>query len=154
MNEYRFVPQQSTYLDREAARRHRLHRGLTPAEAELGFLQHARLMHFYGIRLYPALVCFASLASLELLSCCECSCFELCLCSNQVILGFILSLPEITHVLFRIHTLANALWLLDGITLGIIFRKASNNRTVRLLKFYFLDLCVYLRLAVIWSMCG
>lgn len=50
------LPAQGAELEAEAARLHLLHRGQTPAEAELNFLNRAKFSDYYGVRLYPALV--------------------------------------------------------------------------------------------------
>ncbi|MCP6768906.1 hypothetical protein NL529_29085, partial [Klebsiella pneumoniae] len=57
VSELRMLPAQGAELEAEAARMHRLHRGQTPAEAELNFLNRAKFSDYYGVRLYPALVC-------------------------------------------------------------------------------------------------
>merc|ERR1719422_2138954 len=40
-------------LDRKVAELHKLHKGQSPAEAELNFLEHAKRLEMYGISLHP-----------------------------------------------------------------------------------------------------
>ena len=40
-------------MDRKVAELHKLHKGQSPAEAELNFLEHAKRLEMYGISLHP-----------------------------------------------------------------------------------------------------
>lgn len=76
VSELRMLPSQSqgSELEAEAARMHRLHRGQTPAEAELNFLNRAKFSDYYGVRLYPALVRSLLCCSLESAALFTCRC--------------------------------------------------------------------------------
>ena len=40
-------------LDRKVAELHKLHKGQSPAESEMNFLEHAKRLEMYGISLHP-----------------------------------------------------------------------------------------------------
>lgn len=50
------LPNQTGDIEREISELHKLHRGQTPADAELNFLEHAKTLDFYGIELHKAKV--------------------------------------------------------------------------------------------------
>ncbi|VDK88554.1 unnamed protein product [Onchocerca ochengi] len=54
LDEFHFVPEQSTTLVKNVIDLHKLHKGQTPAEAEFNFLKHAKDLELYGVDLYPA----------------------------------------------------------------------------------------------------
>ncbi|VDN94598.1 unnamed protein product [Brugia pahangi] len=54
LNEFKFIPEQSTALVKNVIDLHKLHKGQSPAEAEFNFLKYAKDLDLYGIDLYPA----------------------------------------------------------------------------------------------------
>ncbi|KAM5152684.1 tyrosine-protein phosphatase non-receptor type 4 [Mantella aurantiaca] len=52
--DYAFVSNQPLDFEKEIAKLHQQHRGLTPAEAELGYLNTARTVDLYGVELHYA----------------------------------------------------------------------------------------------------
>ena len=56
LDHIRFAPNQTEELLRKIAELHRIHRGLTPAGAELEYLINASRIALYGIDLHPVQV--------------------------------------------------------------------------------------------------
>ncbi|CAG0879754.1 unnamed protein product [Darwinula stevensoni] len=54
LEELRFAPNQSPELEEKVMELHRTHRGQTPAEAELHYLENAKKLAMYGVDLHPA----------------------------------------------------------------------------------------------------
>jgi len=50
------IPGQTEDLERKICELHKLHRGQTPADAEINFLEHARRLEMYGVDLHKARV--------------------------------------------------------------------------------------------------
>uniref|UniRef100_A0A6I8SC39 Tyrosine-protein phosphatase n=1 Tax=Xenopus tropicalis TaxID=8364 RepID=A0A6I8SC39_XENTR len=54
--EYSYVPEQPLDFEKEIAKLHQQHRGLSPAEAEFSYLNAARTLELYGVELHYARV--------------------------------------------------------------------------------------------------
>lgn len=52
--DYSFIPNQPLDFEKEIAKLHQQHRGLTPAEAEFSYLNTARTLELYGVELHYA----------------------------------------------------------------------------------------------------
>eukprot|EP00079_Xenopus_tropicalis_P004651 NP_001090635.1 tyrosine-protein phosphatase non-receptor type 4 [Xenopus tropicalis] len=52
--EYSYVPEQPLDFEKEIAKLHQQHRGLSPAEAEFSYLNAARTLELYGVELHYA----------------------------------------------------------------------------------------------------
>lgn len=54
LREFKFAPIQSQELEDKVMDLHRTHRGQTPAEAEMHYLENAKKLAKYGVDLHPA----------------------------------------------------------------------------------------------------
>lgn len=54
VHEFKFAPNQTPELEEKVIDLHKTHRGQTPAEAELHYLENAKRMAMYGVDLHPA----------------------------------------------------------------------------------------------------
>ncbi|KAG8324948.1 hypothetical protein J6590_079165 [Homalodisca vitripennis] len=54
LKEFRFAPNQSVELEEKVMELHRTHKGQTPAEAELHYLENAKKLAMYGVDLHQA----------------------------------------------------------------------------------------------------
>ncbi|KAG5888335.1 hypothetical protein JTB14_014566 [Gonioctena quinquepunctata] len=54
LNEFKFAPNQTQDLEQKVMELHRTHKGQTPAEAELHYLENAKKLAMYGVDLHPA----------------------------------------------------------------------------------------------------
>ncbi|XP_068102238.1 tyrosine-protein phosphatase non-receptor type 4 [Hyperolius riggenbachi] len=54
LSDYSFLPSQPLDFEKEIAKLHQQHRGLTPAEAEFSYLSTARTLDLYGVELHYA----------------------------------------------------------------------------------------------------
>ncbi|KAG4066585.1 hypothetical protein HA402_007221 [Bradysia odoriphaga] len=54
LKEFKFAPNQSPELEEKVLDLHKTHKGQTPAEAELHYLENAKKLAMYGIDLHPA----------------------------------------------------------------------------------------------------
>lgn len=54
LHEFKFAPNQTPELEDKVCELHKTHRGQTPAEAELHYLENAKKLQFYGVDLHPA----------------------------------------------------------------------------------------------------
>lgn len=55
LQEFKFAPDQTAELEEKVHDLHRTHRGQTPAEAELHYLENAKKLAMYGCDFHPAL---------------------------------------------------------------------------------------------------
>uniref|UniRef100_A0AAY4BI04 FERM domain-containing protein n=1 Tax=Denticeps clupeoides TaxID=299321 RepID=A0AAY4BI04_9TELE len=62
LNELRIAPNQTKELEEKVMDLHQTHKGLTPAEAEMLFLENAKKLSMYGVDLHHAKVCTCCLA--------------------------------------------------------------------------------------------
>ncbi|XP_057654621.1 protein 4.1 homolog isoform X1 [Diorhabda carinulata] len=54
LSEFKFAPNQNQDLEQKVMELHRTHKGQTPAEAELHYLENAKKLAMYGVDLHPA----------------------------------------------------------------------------------------------------
>lgn len=54
VQEFKFAPDQTPELEKKVIDLHKTHRGQTPAEAELHYLENAKKLAMYGVDLHPA----------------------------------------------------------------------------------------------------
>lgn len=54
VHEFKFAPNQTPELEDKVIDLHKTHRGQTPAEAELHYLENAKKLAMYGVDLHPA----------------------------------------------------------------------------------------------------
>ncbi|KAK4884650.1 hypothetical protein RN001_000921 [Aquatica leii] len=54
LHEFKFAPNQTQELEDKVMELHRTHKGQTPAEAELNYLENAKKLAMYGVDLHPA----------------------------------------------------------------------------------------------------
>ncbi|KAJ9589663.1 hypothetical protein L9F63_017107, partial [Diploptera punctata] len=54
LKDFRFAPNQTPELEEKVMDLHRTHKGQTPAEAELHYLENAKKLAMYGVDLHPA----------------------------------------------------------------------------------------------------
>ncbi|XP_049817386.1 protein 4.1 homolog isoform X3 [Aethina tumida] len=54
LKEFKFAPNQTRELEEKVAELHKTHRGQTPAQAELHYLENAKKLAMYGVDLHPA----------------------------------------------------------------------------------------------------
>lgn len=54
LREFKFAPEQTPELEDKVMDLHRTHRGQTPAEAEMHYLENAKKLAMYGLDLHPA----------------------------------------------------------------------------------------------------
>ncbi|CAH1112308.1 unnamed protein product [Psylliodes chrysocephalus] len=54
LSEFKFAPNQDQDLEQKVMELHRTHKGQTPAEAELHYLENAKKLAMYGVDLHPA----------------------------------------------------------------------------------------------------
>ncbi|XP_018563354.1 protein 4.1 homolog isoform X3 [Anoplophora glabripennis] len=54
LKDFKFAPNQSQDLEDKVLELHRTHKGQTPAEAELNYLENAKKLAMYGVDLHPA----------------------------------------------------------------------------------------------------
>lgn len=54
VQEFKFAPDQTPELENKVIDLHKTHRGQTPAEAELHYLENAKKLAMYGVDLHPA----------------------------------------------------------------------------------------------------
>lgn len=54
LREFKFAPKQTPELEEKVMDLHKTHRGQTPAEAELHYLENAKKLALYGVDLHPA----------------------------------------------------------------------------------------------------
>lgn len=54
LKDFKFAPNQTPDLEDKVIELHRTHKGQTPAEAELHFLENAKKLAMYGVDLHPA----------------------------------------------------------------------------------------------------
>ncbi|XP_072376683.1 protein 4.1 homolog isoform X1 [Diabrotica undecimpunctata] len=54
LSEFKFAPNQTPDLEQKVMELHRTHKGQTPAEAELHYLENAKKLAMYGVDLHPA----------------------------------------------------------------------------------------------------
>lgn len=54
LKEFKFAPSQTPELEDKVLDLHKTHKGQTPAEAELHFLENAKKLAMYGVDLHPA----------------------------------------------------------------------------------------------------
>ncbi|KAM5157431.1 band 4.1-like protein 3 [Mantella aurantiaca] len=54
VNEFRFAPNQTKELEDKVVELHKSYRGMTPAEAEMNFLENAKKLSMYGVDLHHA----------------------------------------------------------------------------------------------------
>ncbi|KDR22271.1 4.1-like protein [Zootermopsis nevadensis] len=54
LKDFRFAPNQTSELEEKVMDLHRTHKGQTPAEAELHYLENAKKLAMYGVDLHPA----------------------------------------------------------------------------------------------------
>ncbi|XP_049833426.1 mesocentin-like isoform X2 [Schistocerca gregaria] len=54
LKDFRFAPNQTAELEEKVMDLHRTHKGQTPAEAELHYLENAKKLAMYGVDLHPA----------------------------------------------------------------------------------------------------
>ncbi|KAL1115304.1 hypothetical protein AAG570_007335 [Ranatra chinensis] len=54
LKEFRFAPNQTPELEQKVMELHKTHKGQTPAEAELRYLENAKKLAMYGVDLHPA----------------------------------------------------------------------------------------------------
>lgn len=55
LQEFKFAPNQTAELEEKVHDLHKTHRGQTPAEAELHYLENAKKLAMYGCDFHPAL---------------------------------------------------------------------------------------------------
>ncbi|ODM98417.1 Protein 4.1 [Orchesella cincta] len=54
LRDFKFAPNQTPELETKVMELHRTHKGQTPAEAELNYLENAKKLAMYGVSLHPA----------------------------------------------------------------------------------------------------
>ncbi|KAK6633178.1 hypothetical protein RUM43_012922 [Polyplax serrata] len=54
LSDFKFAPNQSAELEEKVEELHKTHKGQTPAEAELHYLENAKKLAMYGVDLHPA----------------------------------------------------------------------------------------------------
>lgn len=54
LSEFKFAPNQAPELEDKVVDLHKTHKGQTPAEAELHYLENAKKLSMYGVDLHPA----------------------------------------------------------------------------------------------------
>lgn len=54
LHEFKFAPNQTRDLEDKVSELHKTHRGQTPAEAELHYLENAKKLAMYGVDFHPA----------------------------------------------------------------------------------------------------